>query len=388
MDGYTVNANNVCVKLCELPCVECVDNWPTWCTACQLGSYISGTTCKLNTTCNNDSSCVYCGQGLGYFLVPVSTTGGYCSECPQIANCLQCSENNAYYCAVCRNGYYRENNGTCSQCHSNCTSCISNYTCTACSDGWTLSQAVSRGRCLECAQRCQTCYGMPNYCTSCKPGFVKKGWRCRNSTYIYFRFVITISITVAMGDYDNIIIGIYLLLMPWKSSLSSSLYDTSIIDIDEFSSGSTVVSGAAAPSSADVSLAAASSSLSSGLSSGSIPGTSYSVSSSQVSIQSQDASEDQEAGMSMGIIAGAAAGGVVIIVVIIVIICVKRRKAQVSQIAPQDSMDDMVVKMQGSHMKVTQIENVTPEVSPQKRNHDIEVVDIENVSQHMDQKMG
>ena len=66
----------------------------------------------------------------------------------------------------------------------------------------------------------------------------------------------------------------------------------------------------------------------------------------------------------MGIIAGAAAGGVVIIVVIIVIICVKRRKAQVSQIAPQDSMDDMVVKMQGSHMKVTQIENVTPEVSP------------------------
>ena len=89
-----------------------------------------------------------------------------------------------------------------------------------------------------------------------------------------------------MGDYDNIIIGIYLLLMPWKSSLSSSLYDTSIIDIDEFSAGSTVVSGAAAPSSADVSLAAASSSLSSGLSSGSIPGTSYSVSSSQVSIQS------------------------------------------------------------------------------------------------------
>ena len=68
--------------LCTLPCVTCVDNQPSRCLTCQLGSYLSGGTCVLNTTCNSDSSCTYCGQGLGYFLVPISNTGGYCSQCP------------------------------------------------------------------------------------------------------------------------------------------------------------------------------------------------------------------------------------------------------------------------------------------------------------------
>ena len=86
----------------------------------------------------------------------------------------------------------------------------------------------------------------------------------------------------------------------------------------------------------------------------------------------------------MGIIAGGAAGGVVLIVVIIVIICVKRRKAQVAQLSAMDSFDDMNVKMEGSHMKVTRIESVTPEDSPEKRHHDVVVEDIENVSQLMD----
>ena len=81
------------------------------------------------------------------------------------------------------------------------------------------------------------------------------GWRCRNSKYIHFRFVLTISVTVAMNDHDNIIIGIYLLLMPWKSNISNSTFDTSIIDIEEFKTGSTVISGAADPSEVPLSCA-------------------------------------------------------------------------------------------------------------------------------------
>lgn len=335
--GYTLNTNSVCVLQCELPCVTCLDNNPTLCTACQTGSYRSGYSCILNTTCNNDNTCTYCGQGLGFFLVPLSGAGGYCSACPNISNCLQCNENNAYYCSVCRNAHYLETNGTCSSCHSNCTLCVSNVTCTACSAGWTISSLLSDGQCLACDVSCMTCYGQPNLCTACNAGYIMKGTNCRNSTYIYFRFVLTISITVALGDIDNIIIGIYLLLLPTMSGASS--YDTSFIDIDELTSGSTVLTGSATPPTTTTTLQDASVSLSSGLASG-LPGTSYVVSSSDVSIQSASGSELTESGMGIGIIAGAAAGGIILIVIIVVIVCVKRKKAQMASVTPIANIED------------------------------------------------
>ena len=103
--GYTTNSNSVCILKCQLPCVKCADGQPTVCTTCQLGSSLVNSQCILNTTCNSDNSCTYCGQGLGYFYVPTSS-GGYCSQCPTIANCAQCNENSAYSCAVCKNGFF------------------------------------------------------------------------------------------------------------------------------------------------------------------------------------------------------------------------------------------------------------------------------------------
>ena len=147
--GFTLS-NNVCVKKCQLPCVSCAANLPSVCTSCQEGSTLFGSTCVLSMTCNTDNSCTYCGQGHNYFLVRTSNTGGYCSQCPTISNCIQCSEVDASMCIVCKNGYYVEANGTCTQCHANCTECISNITCTACADGWTFSQLVNEGLCLAC----------------------------------------------------------------------------------------------------------------------------------------------------------------------------------------------------------------------------------------------
>ena len=90
-DGYTPNSNSICVLKCELPCVNCVDNQPRVCTTCQYGTYLDSSQCILNTTCNSDNTCAYCGQGCGYYLVPVSGNTGYCSQCPTILNCLQCN---------------------------------------------------------------------------------------------------------------------------------------------------------------------------------------------------------------------------------------------------------------------------------------------------------
>ena len=148
---------------------------------------------------------------------------------------------------------------------------------------------MTEGRCISCTSPCATCYGLPNFCTSCQPGFIRRGQKCRNSTYIAFSFVLTASINIIVADIDNIVIGIYLLLMPSQSNQNSSTYDTSFIDLEEIFTGSTVISGAAAPT--GVSVSAASTTLSSGLQNG-IPGTSYVVTSSQVSVQS-DATAEQ-----------------------------------------------------------------------------------------------
>ena len=123
---------------------------------------------------------------------------------------------------------------------------------------------------------------MPNYCTSCVPGYTKRGWKCRNNVYVSFTFVISVTLTIAVGDIDSIVVAIYLIIFPQMSNFSSSTYDTSFIDLEGLASGSTVVTGAAAPSGSDPS--AVSAALSVGLSNG-LPGTNYTVTSSQVSVQ-------------------------------------------------------------------------------------------------------
>ena len=277
---YTTNSNGICVLKCELPCVTCVDNHPTVCLTCQFGSHLIGSSCVLNTTCNSDNSCTYCGQGSGYYLVPVSIAG-YCSQCPQIANCLQCSSSNPSSCSVCRSGFFRQADGSCSPCHSNCTVCISDITCTSCQLGWTIAESISEARCIPCVSPCATCDRLPNFCKSCLPGFIPVGQRCRNSTFVSFRIVLAVSINIVVGDIDSITIAIYLLLMPWKSNMTNSTFDTSIIDLEEIYTGSTVITGAAASSEVDANTAA--STLSAGLPNG-LPGTPYTVTSSQVSV--------------------------------------------------------------------------------------------------------
>ena len=230
--GFTLNYANLCVAKCELPCVTCADNLPSACTSCQDGSNLWAGQCYRDITCNNDNSCTYCGQGHNYFLVPTSATSGYCAQCPTIANCIQCDSLDEYSCSVCKNGYYTNNNGTCSACNGSCTGCVSNETCTSCADGYTFSELVNEGVCIPCESPCAKCEGNPTSCTSCLPGFFTKGVKCKNVTFVAFSFVLTANITTILLDIDNIKISLYVMLAGNSTNSSNvTAAETTIIDI-------------------------------------------------------------------------------------------------------------------------------------------------------------
>ena len=183
------NSNNVCVLKCKLPCITCADNQAETCTSCQKGSTLVNGTCVLDLACNNDSSCQYCGQGLNYFLNPMSATGGRCLQCPSISNCLQCNELFTSSCMICEDGFFVDEFGSCSACPSDCTKCVSNRTCTACLAGWALSGY--EGQCFQCESPCLTCVDHPWLCLSCISGFTKKGWMCLNDSHLAFNFTLS-----------------------------------------------------------------------------------------------------------------------------------------------------------------------------------------------------
>ena len=157
-------------------------------------------TCQLDLSCNTDSSCTHCGQGLGYVLV-----GSNCVQCNSISNCLQCDSNNAQQCAICQNGYFVNSSSLCSACSNNCLQCLSADLCSACAVGYTLPEGQSQGQCLQCQPPCATCLGIPTYCTTCIDGFTKRGWKCQNNTYVKFTFTLNGGPEVILNDIDNIV---------------------------------------------------------------------------------------------------------------------------------------------------------------------------------------
>jgi hypothetical protein len=183
--GFIPNSAGLCVPSCQISCATCVDNQPSSCLSCYAGAILVGSTCQLTLTCNSDSSCTDCGQGLGYALV-----ASRCVQCSNISSCLQCDSNNVDNCAVCLNGYYVNSSSLCSSCSANCLQCLSADLCFACAIGYTLADGQSQGQCLKCQSPCETCLGIASYCTSCVTGFTKKGWKCQNNTYVKFKFTL------------------------------------------------------------------------------------------------------------------------------------------------------------------------------------------------------
>lgn len=78
--------------------------------------------------------------------------------------------------------------------------------CTSCINGYTLPSGISAGMCIACMAPCLTCLNTPTYCTSCRSGFTKQGWKCKNKLNVGFKLVIGApSVEHVLGIIDNLV---------------------------------------------------------------------------------------------------------------------------------------------------------------------------------------
>ena len=185
--NYHPNSNGVCVKNCQLPCQECMDNQPTFCTACFAGSSPVNGQCVLDTACNSDSSCTNCGTANNYIL---NDTVSRCEACDSISNCIQCKDEDKSQCAKCASAYYIANDGSCANCPSECSTCASADVCNDCNDGYYLPEGQDEGSCLACVTPCQTCTDTSTNCMTCVSRYTKRGRICLIDLNVGFRIVI------------------------------------------------------------------------------------------------------------------------------------------------------------------------------------------------------
>jgi len=228
--GYQPNTNGICVLNCQLLCATCQDNLPTVCTSCYSGSTLNGSNCQMDLSCNANSTCTDCGQGLNYILV-----GTTCVMCPAITNCLQCSSSNTSTCSICSAGYYVDTSNGCTICSNICISCISSSICTGCAQGYTLTQGQTQGLCLQCASPCATCLGSSTFCQTCITNYTKIGWKCQSNNYVGFTFVLNADAASVMNNIDAI--------YSQMAGISGNSSNTGDITFTSITSGSTILAG-------------------------------------------------------------------------------------------------------------------------------------------------
>lgn len=326
-DGYTANAAGVCVIECELPCLTCADNQPSYCLTCPLYSNPVSGVCVPDFTCNATNSCTSgCGFGLNYYL---DTTTVTCEMCKPMEGCIQCDTVITDKCSMCKNKYYIDESGICKMCSSTCAQCDGPHSCTKCAVGYTMKEGQTEGKCRACETPCASCEGDPKYCTSCVSGFTQQGWHCRNNSYVGFTIVINTTPDTILGDIDNVICKLLAMLQGTDPTAATSDCDKSKVTVNTIHFSSTVLTGSSS--------SGTSTALSSGLSSG---GLGYTVTGSTVTSSTDTESSESNVGLIVGVVVGVIAA-VVIVVVVILVVKKKSAIASVSSEAGQMINDDV-----------------------------------------------
>ena len=164
--GYRKKSATECVRKCDSNCRRCVDGEPTNCTKCFKQFHLNRTTdkCIFKNICTRYKNCTSCPVGSGLVRVV-----GRCIDCPNITNCLQCSQSNARKCAICHDGYFARKRGSrkCIACPSACVTCVRKRACTKCVDGYMIRKGRDQGRCVPCRAPCATCIDTRRNCLSC-----------------------------------------------------------------------------------------------------------------------------------------------------------------------------------------------------------------------------
>jgi hypothetical protein len=157
----------------------------------------------------NANICLFCLQGFIYyqgnciFSCPSATYGnqGTCSQCP--SNCLSCTDSST--CTTCAGGFKVSNSQGCIPyclnttilsnsttkncnvtCYSGCSNCYGpdSNQCLSCSTGFlqngqctSCSTVTAAGLCLICPDQCSTCVSSTN-CTTCNAGSFNYNGTC------------------------------------------------------------------------------------------------------------------------------------------------------------------------------------------------------------------
>ena len=153
--GYLLK-DGLC-ETCDNVCASCEEN-RSKCSSCFSGFLLKGQTCVQGCKANClscDDPCTKCEDG--YYLL-----GGSCSPCD--GNCMTCLRNPTI-CTSCKVGYYLKGATCLEQCVSNCRTC--SFPCFECKDGY----YEDEGLCSECSSNCKTCIGLESTCLSCYPGY-------------------------------------------------------------------------------------------------------------------------------------------------------------------------------------------------------------------------
>ena len=154
--------------------------------------------------------------------------------------------------------------------------------------------------------------------------------RCRNNTFVGFRFVIASTPSEILASIDTIIAGML-------SIMSMNSTQLEAITFESITSGSSILNGALTNDASTQSVTALSNTLSAGLASG-ISGTSFVVSSVSVTANDPYATTTEESSSKVGLIVGVVVGVTVLVAgVIIVVIVVKKNALTAIQPLPEQN---------------------------------------------------
>ncbi|KAL7720797.1 Protein serine/threonine kinase [Entamoeba marina] len=184
INGYCIECNDGYILQNENNCIENVypDNCITLsyygtCQRCSDGYYLKNNLCyecsNECTTCYNLTYCFGCNDG--YML----NDNNECVDMNELnANCKNAIPGSSGGCAICNDGYYRDQT-TCISCISNCNKCYNGESCLSCESNYFLlndaSECISYDDLTNCetktqsgCSKCNSSYYLDNqYCTLC-----------------------------------------------------------------------------------------------------------------------------------------------------------------------------------------------------------------------------
>ncbi|ELP86086.1 protein serine/threonine kinase, putative [Entamoeba invadens IP1] len=177
--GYVLS-NVTCVKLLTSNCAI-IDETTTKCLLCNSGFMLSlSGTCVVHSIedCEYsiDFQCQKCVTGK--YLSKDNANNTETQTCSSTSD-ITCDKSSTHGCLRCTDGYY-EDSGFCSQCSSNCKTCVSHsQMCLTCHYGYVLStidnSCVSLGNVFE---RCDLFIPNSMGCAFCKDGYYWSEWSC------------------------------------------------------------------------------------------------------------------------------------------------------------------------------------------------------------------